>query len=152
MNNILEVLNLSVQFKSKKDTFTAVKDISFEIEKGKTLALVGESGSGKSVTALSILQLLPYPVASHGKDSSIKLNEVELLGAKKSLLTSIRGSSVSMIFQEPMTALNPVMTIGGQIDEIFRYHVSMSAAERRKRAIQLLDDVQLPDPAQIVNS
>ncbi len=122
MNNILEVLNLSVQFKSKKDTFTAVKDISFEIEKGKTLALVGESGSGKSVTALSILQLLPYPVASHGKDSSIKLNEVELLGAKKSLLTSIRGSSVSMIFQEPMTSLNPYQPIVVQIDESLIVH------------------------------
>ena len=73
---------------------------------------MGESGSGKSVTALSILQLLPYPVASHSKDSSIKLNKTELLGAKKSLLTKIRGSSVSMIFQEPMTSLNPYQTVG----------------------------------------
>ena len=146
MNNILEVLNLSVQFKSKKDTFTAVKDISFEIEKGKTLALVGESGSGKSVTALSILQLLPYPVASHGKDSSIKLNEVELLGAKKSLLTSIRGSSVSMIFQEPMTSLNPYQPIGVQIDETLIVHKKLKNKEARKKTISLLEQVKITEP------
>ena len=152
MNNILEVVNLSVQFKSKKDTFDAVKDISFNIEKGKTLALVGESGSGKSVTALSVLQLLPYPIASHSKQSSIKLNKKELLGAKKSFLTSIRGSSVSMIFQEPMTSLNPYQPIGVQIDETLIVHKKLDKREARKKTISLLEQVKIIEPEIKVHS
>ena len=152
MNNILEVVNLSVQFKSKKDTFDAVKDISFNIEKGKTLALVGESGSGKSVTALSVLQLLPYPIASHSKQSSIKLNKEELLGAKKSFLTSIRGSSVSMIFQEPMTSLNPYQPIGVQIDETLIVHKKLDKREARKKTISLLEQVKIIEPEIKVHS
>ena len=152
MNNILEVVNLSVQFKSKKDTFDAVKDISFNIKKGKTLALVGESGSGKSVTALSVLQLLPYPIASHSKQSSIKLNKEELLGAKKSFLTSIRGSSVSMIFQEPMTSLNPYQPIGVQIDETLIVHKKLDKREARKKTISLLEQVKIIKPEIKVHS
>ena len=152
MNNILEVVNLSVQFKSKKDTFNAVKDISFNIEKGKTLALVGESGSGKSVTALSVLQLLPYPIASHSKQSSIKLNKKELLGAKKSFLTSIRGSSVSMIFQEPMTSLNPYQPIGVKIDETLIVHKKLDKREARKKTISLLEQVKIIEPEIKVHS
>jgi ABC-type microcin C transport system duplicated ATPase subunit YejF len=152
MNNILEVVNLSVQFKSKKDTFNAVKDISFNIEKGKTLALVGESGSGKSVTALSVLQLLPYPIASHSKQSSVKLNKEELLGAKKSFLTSIRGSSVSMIFQEPMTSLNPYQPIGVQIDETLIVHKKLDEREARKKTISLLEQVKIIKPEIKVHS
>jgi len=152
MNNILEVVNLSVQFKSKKDTFNDVKDISFNIEKGKTLALVGESGSGKSVTALSVLQLLPYPIASHSKQSSVKLNKEELLGAKKSFLTSIRGSSVSMIFQEPMTSLNPYQPIGVQIDETLIVHKKLDEREARKKTISLLEQVKIIKPEIKVHS
>ena len=152
MYNILEVANLSVKFKSKKDTFDAVKDISFNIEKGKTLALVGESGSGKSVTALSVLQLLPYPIASHSKQSSVKLNKEELLGAKKSFLTSIRGSSVSMIFQEPMTSLNPYQPVGVQIDETLIVHKKLDKKEARKKTISLLEQVKIIEPEIKVHS
>ena len=151
MSKILEVKDLSVKFKSKEKTFIAVSNISFDIEKGQTLALVGESGSGKSVTALSILQLLPYPTASHSKDSSIKLNKTELLGAKKSLLTKIRGSSVSMIFQEPMTSLNPYQTVGVQIDETLIVHKNLNKKEARIKTISLLEQVKIPDP-QILRS
>ena len=146
MSRLLEVKNLSVEFKSKEDSFVAVNNISFDIEKGKTLALVGESGSGKSVTALSVLQLLPYPVASHSKESSIKLKQKELLGAKKSFLTSIRGSSVSMIFQEPMTSLNPYQTIGVQIDETLIVHKNLSKKEARVKTISLMEQVKISEP------
>ena len=152
MSKILEVKDLSVEFKSKEKTFAAVNNISFDIKKGQTLALVGESGSGKSVTALSILQLLPYSVSSHSKNSSIKLNKTELLGAKKSLLTKIRGSSVSMIFQEPMTSLNPYQTVGAQIDETLIVHKNLNKKEARMKTVSLLEQVKIPDPGIKVRS
>ena len=114
-SNTLRIQNLSVDFESEEGNFTAVKSISFSIDRGKTLALVGESGSGKSVTALSILQLLPYQTASHSPDSSIKLNQEELIGMNQAQIRAIRGKSVAMIFQEPMTSLNPYQKVGDQI-------------------------------------
>ena len=152
MHSVLEVNNLSVDFHSKDSSFSAVKGISFSIDKGKTLALVGESGSGKSVSALSILQLLPYPPASHDLKSSIKLNGTELLGAKNSFLTSIRGKSVSMIFQEPMTSLNPYQNIGSQIDETLIIHKGLSAKKAREKTVSLLRQVKIPEPEIKVNS
>ncbi len=94
-----------------------MKGVSFELDKGETVALVGESGSGKSVTALSILQLLPYPPASHGPGSSIVFDGQELVGAKEKALQRIRGDRIAMVFQEPMTSLNPLHTIEKQIAE-----------------------------------
>ena len=106
----------------------------FDIARGETLALVGESGSGKSVTALSILQLLPYPAARHGPGSSIKFDGQELVGAPPKTLRAIRGNRIAMVFQEPMTSLNPLHTIEKQITEMLFLHKNMSARRRRARA------------------
>ena len=141
---LLSVKNLFVDFKTSERVFHAVKDVSFDIEEGKTMALVGESGSGKSVTALSVMQLLPYPLASHSGDSSIKFNGEELVGKKDGFMRHIRGSQIGMIFQEPMTALNPLHSIERQIGEVLRLHQKMSEAKARERVKELLDMVQLP--------
>ncbi|NQZ14885.1 MAG: ABC transporter ATP-binding protein [Alphaproteobacteria bacterium] len=141
---LLSVKNLFVDFKTSERVFHAVKDVSFDIEEGKTMALVGESGSGKSVTALSVMQLLPYPLASHPGDSSIKFNGEELVGKKDGFMRHIRGSQIGMIFQEPMTALNPLHSIERQIGEVLRLHQKMSEAKARERVKELLDMVQLP--------
>ena len=120
--SLLEVRNLGVQFRVENRLVEAVQDLSFNIDRGETVALVGESGSGKSVTALSILQLLPYPRARH-PHGSIQFNNMEMLGASKPQLHEVRGNKISMIFQEPMTSLNPLHTIEKQItvsaDEVF---------------------------------
>jgi microcin C transport system ATP-binding protein len=139
---LLDVKNLSVDFVNGAQVTHAVKSASFSIEKGETLALVGESGSGKSVTALSILQLLPYPVAKH-PSGSIKFLDQELMKAPDVVLRSIRGNKVSMIFQEPMTSLNPLHTIEKQISEALFLHKHMLPAAARKRVVELLDLVGL---------
>lgn len=141
---LLSVNNLSVDFKTSERVFHAVKGVSFDLHEGKTLALVGESGSGKSVTALSIMQLLPYPLASHGAESSILFNGEEMVGKKDSFMRHIRGSQIGMIFQEPMTALNPLHSIERQIGETLRLHQKMSENQARDRVKELLDMVQLP--------
>ena len=150
-NTLLKISNVDISLPEGSERLLAVENLCIDLSPGETLCIVGESGSGKSLTARALMGLLPAP---HVRVSQGQINfgGEDLTKVSERRLREIRGSEISMIFQEPMTALNPVMTIGGQIDEIFRYHVSMSAAERRKRAIQLLDDVQLPDPAQIVNS
>ena len=109
MSNLLEVKNLTVGFKVRDSIFTAVEDASFEINKNETMALVGESGSGKSVSAMSILQLLPEGKTIFSKDSSIKFNHSEILEMSNKQLQSIRGKKISMIFQEPMTSLNHII-------------------------------------------
>lgn len=141
---LLNVRNLGVNFKTTDGIFAAVKNVSFTIEKGKTLALVGESGSGKSVTALSIMQLLPYPLASHPEGSSIHFNGAELVGRDENFLRTIRGSQIGMIFQEPMTALNPLHSIERQIGEVLKLHQKMNDAQAKARVLELLDLVQLP--------
>ncbi len=141
---LLSVQNLGVDFKTTDGVFSAVRNVSFTVEKGQTVALVGESGSGKSVTALSIMQLLPYPLASHPAGSSIKFNGEELVGKKDAFLRHIRGSQIGMIFQEPMTALNPLHTIEKQIGEVLRLHRRMKDEDVRVRVKELLDLVQLP--------
>ena len=150
-NTLLKISNVDISLPEGSERLLAVENLCIDLAPGETLCIVGESGSGKSLTARALMGLLPAP---HVRVSQGQINFCgeDLTKVSERRLREIRGSEISMIFQEPMTALNPVMTIGDQIDEIFRYHVSMSAAERRKRAIQLLDDVQLPDPAQIVNS
>ncbi len=141
---LLSVQNLSVDFKGADGVFHAVKNVSFTVDKGQTVALVGESGSGKSVTALSIMQLLPYPLASHPAGSSITFNGDELVGKKDSFMRTIRGSQIGMIFQEPQSALNPLHSIERQIGEVLRLHQRMSESAARKRVLELLDMVQLP--------
>ena len=140
--SLLEVEDLSVSFKVEGGTLEAVRGVSFHIDRGETLALVGESGSGKSVTALSILQLLPYPKAWH-PSGSIRLDGQELIGADEATLRQVRGDRVGMIFQEPMTSLNPLHTIERQISEILLLHRGMSRTEARARALELLHLVRL---------
>ncbi|PZQ47368.1 MAG: microcin ABC transporter ATP-binding protein [Micavibrio aeruginosavorus] len=141
---LLDIKNLGVDFKTTDGVFHAVKNASFTIDRGQTVALVGESGSGKSVTALSVMQLLPYPLASHPAGSSIRFEGEELVGKKDSFMRKVRGAQVSMIFQEPMTALNPLHTIERQIGEILKLHKRMNDGAVKKRVLELLDLVQLP--------
>src|SRR5688572_2924588 len=123
---LLSVENLSVDFKATDGIFHAVKNVSFTVEKGQTVALVGESGSGKSVTALSVMQLLPYPLATHPAGSSIKFNGEELIGKPERFMQRIRGAQIGMIFQEPQSALNPLHNIERQIGEVLRLHQNMN--------------------------
>ena len=123
----------------------AVDHISFSIDKGETLALVGESGSGKSVSALSIMKLLPYPPASH-PSGEIRFKGKELLHADESTLRKVRGNDITMIFQEPMTSLNPLHTVERQIGEILEVHQGLSGTAARQRIIELLTKVGIRDP------
>ena len=142
---LLDIKNLGVDFKTTDGVFSAVKNVSFTIDRGQTVALVGESGSGKSVTALSIMQLLPYPLASHPAGSSIIFEgRDELIGKNDAFMRKIRGSQMSMIFQEPMTALNPLHSIERQIGEMLKLHQKMSDAQAKPRVLELLNLVQLP--------
>jgi microcin C transport system ATP-binding protein len=134
---LLTVRDLSVTFNLSGGGVEAVRGVSFEIRKGETLALVGESGSGKSVTALSILQLLPYPLAAH-PSGSIRFKGRDLVAADERTLRDVRGNQVSMIFQEPMTSLNPLHTVEKQISEVLVLHKGLSAAAARARALELL--------------
>ncbi len=143
MEKILQIKNLHVDFKSD-DGFHAVKGVSFDIKKGQTLAIVGESGSGKSVTALSVMRLLPYPLASHRSDSSILFQGEELLNKSESYMRTIRGQKIGIIFQEPQTALNPLHTIEKQISEVLKLHQGMKKEAARTRILELLDLVGLP--------
>ena len=141
---LLTADNLSVHFGSGEREVRAVRNISFEIGRGETLALVGESGSGKSVSALSILQLLPYPLARH-PSGSIRFAGEELIGCPEAALRGVRGNRIAMIFQEPMTSLNPLHTIEKQIGEILKVHKGLGRVEARSRILDLLNQVGLPE-------
>ena len=145
MSKLLEIKNLSVDFKLRENIFRAVDNISFEIDKNQTLALVGESGSGKSVTAMSILKLLPYPKAMHPKNSKIIFEGKNILEFDNKSLRQVRGNIVSMIFQEPMTSLNPFHRVGDQIIEAIITHSKTSKKEAKNNAFELLDLVEIPD-------
>ena len=145
MSKLLEIKNLSVDFRLRESIFRAVDDISFEIEKNQTLALVGESGSGKSVTAMSILKLLPYPKATHPSNSKIIFEGKNILGLDSGRLRQVRGNIVSMIFQEPMTSLNPFHRVGDQIIEAIITHNKTSKKEAQNKAFELLELVEIPD-------
>ncbi|MBM7571183.1 ABC transporter ATP-binding protein [Aquibacillus albus] len=144
MEQLLQVNNLVTQFRTAEDNLTAVRGISFSVNKGETLCIVGESGCGKSITSLSLMGLLP----SNGSISSgsIKLNDEELTSKTEEELRRLRGNKMSMIFQEPMTALNPVFTIGYQLREPLMIHRNMSKREADVKALDLLNQVGIPDP------
>jgi microcin C transport system ATP-binding protein len=144
---LLNISDLSVSFGHGAGEVKAVKNLSLTVDKGETVALVGGSGSGKSVTALSVIQLLPYPFAHH-PTGSILYNGEQLLDAGPSVLRAVRGNEISMIFQEPMTSLNPLHTIEKQIAESLRLHKGLSGAAARERILELLDLVGIRDAEQ----
>jgi peptide/nickel transport system ATP-binding protein len=146
---LLEVDRLRTWFDTPNGTVRSVDGVSFTVEAGETLGIVGESGCGKSVTAMSILRLVPTPPARHA--GAVRYRGEDLLALPESRLRRIRGDRISMIFQEPMTSLNPVMTIGRQISETVRLHQRCSRAQARERAIEMLRLVQIPDPARRVD-
>ncbi|MGF7158895.1 microcin C transport system ATP-binding protein [Rhodoligotrophos appendicifer] len=142
---ILTVEDLSVAFTQGGVTTLAVDHVSFDIGKGETVALVGESGSGKSVSALSILRLLNYPAASH-PSGKIRFEDVDILSADDRTMRRIRGNDIGIVFQEPMTSLNPLHTIEDQIGEVLKLHQGMSDVQARKRVLELLNRVGIPEP------
>lgn len=150
-SSIIQVRNLSVEFRTDEGTVKAVKNISFDIPRGKTVGLVGESGSGKSVTSLAIMRLIPNPP---GKVTSgeILFNGKDLLKQSESQMREIRGADISMIFQEPMTSLNPVFTVGDQISETLMLHQKMSKQQAWDKALDLLTQVGIPNPAERIKS
>jgi microcin C transport system ATP-binding protein len=141
---LVAVDDLSVSFGMPGGEVEAVRNVSFSIDKGDTVALVGESGSGKSVTALSILQLLPYPMARH-PSGSIRFQGTEMVGADEKTLQRVRGNRISMIFQEPMTSLNPLHTVEKQVSEVLGIHKGLGKAAARARTLELLRLVGLPE-------
>jgi microcin C transport system ATP-binding protein len=143
---LLSISDLSVVFGEGSRAVLAVDHVSFDIDKGETLALVGESGSGKSVTALSVMKLLPYPAARH-PSGSVVFNGRELLTMAERDIRKVRGNDITIIFQEPMTSLNPLHTIEKQISEILLLHQGVTGAAARSRIIELLSQVGIPDPA-----
>ena len=144
---MLSISDLSVTFSTPQGDLEAVRHLSLDINKSETVALVGESGSGKSVTALSVLGLLPYPIAYH-PNGSILFQDRELLGAGENLLRQIRGNQISMIFQEPMVALNPLHTVLKQLNETLILHKKMSRRQANLRSLELMQLVRVQDPEQ----
>jgi len=142
---LLEVKDLSVSFRQGQRETVAVDRVSFDIKKGETIALVGESGSGKSVTALSVLKLLPYPGARH-PSGAIRFKGRELLDLPEDEIRHVRGNDITIIFQEPMTSLNPLHTIEKQIGEILLLHQGLAGAAARARIVELLTQVGIPEP------
>lgn len=153
MASLLEIENLFISFRSGKRETEVIKGISFHLEKGETLGIVGESGSGKSVTALSIMQLL----SSNGKINNGSIifadpTPSDLLKISEKKLRKIRGKEIAMIFQEPMTSLNPVMKCGKQVCEAMQIHLGLSRKEAKQKCLKLFEEVQLPDPERIFRS
>jgi oligopeptide/dipeptide ABC transporter ATP-binding protein len=144
MSNLLEVDNLTVQFRGDSGWITAVDDVSLNLREGETLGIVGESGSGKSVTALSILRLHTASTTRHPTGRIVYAGK-DMLALTPPQLRAVRGREIAMIFQDPMSSLNPVLTIADQIGETLRLHQGLDAAASRQRAIELLELVRIPD-------
>jgi peptide/nickel transport system ATP-binding protein len=155
MPPLLEIKNLTVDFISESGTTHALKNISLSVNRGEVVALVGESGSGKSVTSLSILQLLPSPPANYASGEILFSGNgdpsIDLLKKNRYEMQDIRGNKIAMIFQEPMTSLNPVLTCGNQVMEGIQLHKKVSAKEAKQQTIHWFEKVKLPDPASIFN-
>ncbi len=147
MSSLLEVSDLGTWFYTRQGIVKAVDGVDFEVAAGETLAIVGESGCGKSMTALSLMRLIPDP-PGRIVSGSIRLAGRDLLKISEEEMRDVRGNEISMIFQEPMTSLNPVMTIGKQISEALILHRDMDRKQAMKRAIEMLDLVRIPEPAQ----
>jgi oligopeptide/dipeptide ABC transporter ATP-binding protein len=142
---LLQVRDLRVRFRNRRGDARAVNGLGYTLEPGETLAVVGESGSGKSVASLALLGLLPTPPAV--VEGSVRLRGRELLGLSERALRSVRGGEISIVFQDPMTSLNPVLTVGAQVAEALREHAGLSRRAARDRAAELLDDVGIPSAA-----
>ena len=151
MPSLIEVKNLSIEFQTEDKVISAVSDLSFQIPKGKTLGLVGESGSGKSVTALSLIRLIPEPPGKITQ-GQILFNETDLLKLPEKEMRKVRGNKISMVFQEPMTSLNPVFTIGNQIAEALILHRQLSKADALRVSIDLLHSVGIKEPAKRIHA
>ena len=147
---LLHVDNLTTIFETSRRTITAVNDVSFQVNAGETFALVGESGSGKSVTALSVIRLLPE--AAKLTSGTVNFDGTDLLALPERNMRDIRGSGISMIFQEPMTSLNPVVKVGRQISEVLIRHQNMTKAQAHQRALDLLDAVKIPKPSYTIDT
>lgn len=149
--NLVEYKNVKIYFYTEEGIVKAVNDVSFKIHEGQTVGIVGESGCGKSVTAMSLLRLIPDPP---GKivDGQILFDGKNILELSDKAMRAIRGNEIAIIFQEPMTSLNPVLTIGHQIAEIFRLHQKMNKAEARQKTVELLKLVSIPRAEDIVDS
>ncbi len=147
-DSLLQISNLSVDFRVGRETNRAVNHVSLEVKSGETVAIVGESGSGKSVTALSVLQLLPYPLASHPRGSSVRFRGEELMGAGEEKLREVRGNEISLIPQEPLSALNPLHRVEKQIGESLFVHKGLAPEAARARTLELLNLVGVRDPEQ----
>ena len=152
-NSLVSIENLRIDFRVDRDTvFEAVKGVSFDIPENSTVALVGESGSGKTVSAMAIMGLLPPESAVVGPLSVIRYAGKNLLQADKAALRAIRGKAISMIFQEPMSSLNPVLRVGDQIAEVLTLHLGLSRAQALRRAQELLQEVGIPEPERRINA
>ena len=143
---VLSVRNLTTSFRTDRGVVTAVDDVSFELYPGESLGVVGESGCGKTVTSKSVMRLLPPEVTIYGQQSSIEYAEKNLLTSSESHMRWVRGNEIAMIFQEPMTALNPVFTVGWQLDEALKYHTKLDRRGRHDRAVEMLRLVEMPNP------
>ena len=148
-SRILSIQDLRVSFRSGSSSAAAVEGVSYDVFAGETLGVVGESGCGKSVTALSILRLIPSPPGQIDS-GSIEFDGRDLLGLKDRALYQVRGGEIGMIFQEPMTSLNPVLSIGLQLTEALVFHLGMSARKARERAIEMLSLVHIPEPERLL--
>ena len=144
---ILQVEGLRTLFFTRQGLVRAVSDVSFEVARGEVLAIVGESGCGKSITALSLMRLVPTPPGRIDA-GSVKLEGRDLLAISEEEMRQVRGNEIAMIFQEPMTSLNPVLTIGDQIAEAIRLHQDVTSTEAHARAVEMLTQVRIPEPAQ----
>ncbi|MGP1272560.1 MAG: ABC transporter ATP-binding protein [Phycisphaerales bacterium] len=145
---ILEVRGLTTRFRTDRGTVTAVDDVNFDVYPGETIGIVGESGCGKTVTSKTIMRLLPERNSIIDPTSSILFGGMNLATASEDQMRRVRGDKIAMIFQEPMTSLNPVFTVGWQIDEALRYHTTLNKSQRRARAIEMLRLVEIPNPEQ----
>ena len=148
---LISVRDLTVQFNTDEGRITAVDHVSFDLAPGETLGIVGESGCGKTVTSKSIMRLLPEHVTIYGDQSEVIFEGTNLIAAPERVMRRVRGDKIAMIFQEPMTSLNPVFRVGWQLKEALKYHTDLNRKERRDRAIEMLRLVEMPNPERRIN-